>query len=179
MASRKASKKPKKEKLPTSEAAPVVRPRGGQTKYTRQLADEICDRLSEGETLTSICAEDHMPNRQCVLAWKRADIDGFAIRYARAREEQRELWSDELIDIADDARNDWMERQVAGGEVITVINKEAVDRSKLRADTRKWLLTKLDRATYGEKVEQTHKGDEAFLGLWSRMGGGKTRETAS
>ncbi len=147
---------------------PSVLPRGRPSKYTPALADEICDRLSNGETLTSICKDAHMPERRTVLRWK-VDVDGFASRYTRAREEQRELWADELIDISDDGRNDWMEKHIGRDETITVLNKEAVDRSKLRADTRKWLLTKLDRPTFGDKVEQTHKADAAFVGLWQMM----------
>lgn len=152
--------------------APPTHP-GRPSKYTRQLADEICHRISGGETLTSICTDGHMPTRQTVLQWKRDDLDGFSLRYVRAREEQWELWSDELIDISDDARNDWMEKHVGREETITVLNKEAVDRSKLRVDSRKWLLTKLDRNTFGDKIEQTHKTDEAFLGLWKAMSQGK------
>lgn len=154
---------------PTSSLSSVMEPPthpGRPTKYTPALADEICDRLANGETLTSICTDEHMPERRTVIRWKTADVDGFMSRYVRAREDQRELWSDELIDISDDGRNDWMEKRVGRDETITVLNKEAVDRSKLRADTRKWLLTKLDRITYGDKVEQTHKGDAAFLALW-------------
>lgn len=147
---------------------PTVRPRGRPSKYTEALANEICERLADGETLTGICEDEHMPERRTVLRWKR-DVDGFASRYARAREDQRELWADELIDISDDGRNDWMEKHVGRDETITVLNKEAVDRSKLRVDSRKWLLTKLDRPTFGEKVEQTHKADEAFVGLWQHM----------
>lgn len=143
---------------------------GRPTKYTRELADEICNRISGGETLTSICEDAHMPQRQAVLRWKRDDLDGFSIRYARAREDQRELWSDEMVDIGDDGRNDWMEKRVGRDETIVVLNKEAVERSKLRSDNRKWLLSKLDRGTYGDKVEQTHKTDESFVALWKMMG---------
>lgn len=143
---------------------PPVHP-GRPSKYTPKLADEICERLSGGQTLTSICLDSHMPERQTVLGWKRDDVDGFSLRYARAREEQRELWSDELIDISDDGRNDWMEREIGKDKTIVVLNKEAVERSKLRSDNRKWLLTKLDRGTYGDKIETTHKGGEAFLSI--------------
>lgn len=150
---------------------PTTLPPGRPSKYSRELADEICDRISGGETLTSICDDAHMPQRQAVLRWKREDLDGFSIRYARAREDQRELWSDEMVDIGDDGRNDWMEKRVGRDETIVVLNKEAVERSKLRSDNRKWLLTKLDRGTYGDKVENTHKADDAFIGLLQMMKG--------
>lgn len=144
---------------------------GRPTKYTEALATEICARLANGETLTSICRDAHMPARRTVLDWKANDLGGFSARYARAREEQRELWQDEMLDMADDGRNDWMEREIGRGETIVVLNKEAVDRSKLRVGTRQWLLARLSRDTYGDKIEQTHKADEGFLAVWQMMSG--------
>lgn len=37
--------------------------RGRPTKYTPELAERICERLSGGEPLTRICAEAGMPDR--------------------------------------------------------------------------------------------------------------------
>ncbi len=48
---------------------------------------------------------------------------------------------DELLEIADDAQNDWITR-MRGDEEIQVANYEAINRSRLRVDTRKWLLSK-------------------------------------
>jgi hypothetical protein len=64
------------------------------------------------------------------------------------------------------------------GDAITVFDREHVDRTRLRVDTRKWLLTKLKPQKFGDKVEQTHKGDTAFLALWQSMSGGKPRDGA-
>ena len=153
---------------PSSVLNPPAHP-GRPSKYTDALAAEICDRLANGETLTSICTDDHMPERRTVLRWK-VDIEGFSSRYARAREEQRELWQDEMLDMADDGRNDWMEREIGRDKTIVVLNKEAVDRSKLRVHSRQWLLARLNRDTFGDKVEQTHKADEVFLNILKTIG---------
>lgn len=48
---------------------------------------------------------------------------------------------DELLEIADDAQNDWITR-MRGDEEIQVANYEAINCSRLRVDTRKWLLSK-------------------------------------
>ena len=45
-------------------------------------------------------------------------------------------------------------------------------------DARKWLLTKLKPQKFGDKIEQTHKGDSAFPALWQSMSGGKPKGAA-
>ena len=128
--------------------------RGHQTCYTSQLANEICERISLGETLAGICRDRHMPPRTSILEWVRTNRDGFADRYACARDRQLEHWADELVDISDDARNDWMERN---GEV--QFNNENVQRSRLRIDTRKWLLCKLKPDKYGARILSEQEGN--------------------
>lgn len=58
----------------------------GATAYTRAIADEICQRLAAGEGLRALCREEAMPPRRTVQDWVKRDVDGFAARYARARE---------------------------------------------------------------------------------------------
>jgi hypothetical protein len=61
--------------------------------YTRQLADEICRRISEGESLRSICRDPGFPSEGSVRAWSREDRDGFAVRFRIARDLQLDCWS--------------------------------------------------------------------------------------
>lgn len=64
---------------------------------------------------------------------------------------------EEILDIADDASNDWMERQSeksAGWE----LNGDHVQRSRLRIDARKWMLGKMQPKKYGDKLELEHAG---------------------
>jgi hypothetical protein len=69
-----------------------------------------------------------------------------------------EAWADEIVDICDDASNDWMERNNGDDkESSWVLNGEHVQRSRLRIDTRKWLLSKLKPEKYGDKLQ--HGGD--------------------
>src|SRR3954470_5518267 len=92
--------------------------------YTSALADTICERLSEGESLRSICRDPGMPTEGAVRAWARENRDGFASRYRLARELQLEFWADQIVEIADASASDPRDRQV-------------------RIDTRKWLMSKL------------------------------------
>ena len=132
---------------------------GRPSLYTQALAEEICERIANGETLNQICRDEHMPERRTVVDWALNDRDGFSARYARARDAQLEHWADEIVEISDDGSNDWIERETKSGRVITVLNDEAVQRSRLRADNRKWLLSKLKPERYGDKLELSGKLD--------------------
>jgi hypothetical protein len=70
---------------------------------------------------------------------------------------QLEYWADETIEIADDGQNDWMERERPDGGIDVLLNGEHVQRSKLRIDSRKWLLSKLKPERYGDSLK--HIGD--------------------
>jgi hypothetical protein len=122
--------------------------RGRPTKYTRAIADEICKQLSEGATLNQICTPAEMPSRPTVLEWVRTDRDGFSDRYTLARDLLLDHWADEVIDISDDTSGDTVE-DAYGKERQ---DSEWVNRSRLRVDTRKWLLSKLKPERYGDRM---------------------------
>jgi hypothetical protein len=130
-----------------------ARVKGRPTKYTAKLAKEICERLAGGESLRSICRDELMPTRQTVINWSIDEGHEFFDQYARARLIQYHLLADDLIDIADDGSNDWMLREGKNGETLGwVVNGEAVQRSKARLDTRKWMLSKMLPKVYGDKA---------------------------
>jgi hypothetical protein len=83
------------------------------------------------------------------------DREGFASKYARAREIQAHAIADELLEIADDGRNDWLERNEGIGPEL---NSENIQRSRVRIDTRKWLLSKMLPRIYGDKSEVVMTG---------------------
>jgi hypothetical protein len=64
--------------------------------------------------------------------------------------------ADELLEISDDASNDWMARRAKSGDIESVPDNEAVQRSRLRVDTRKWLMGKLKPKKYGDKIQHEH-----------------------
>lgn len=131
---------------------------GRPSVYTEAIAAEICARLSAGETLRQICRSEHMPDERTVRGWVLDDREGFSPRYARAREMQFEAWADEITEISDDGTNDWMERESKDGSSQTVLNGEHVQRSRLRVDSRKWLLSKLKPERYGDKLQHSGPG---------------------
>lgn len=127
-------------------------PLGRPSDYTAEIASDICEALIEGRSLRSICLADDMPSTSTVCRWL-SDRADFRQQYAIAREAQADTLADESIDIADDGSNDWMERKNEAGEVVKVeYNGDAVQRSRLRIDTRKWFASKLAPKKYGDKV---------------------------
>lgn len=127
------------------------------SEFTQKTADAICERLANGESLRGICASDGMPAQPTVFRWL-AGNEEFRKQYAHARELQADTLFDEIIDIADDGHNDWMERNY-GEEKRWVENGEAMRRSALRIDARKWTAAKLRPKKYGEKLDVEHSGD--------------------
>jgi hypothetical protein len=129
-------------------------------EYSAELASNICSELAEGKTLREVCRGEGMPSEAAVRQWALEDRNGFASHYARAREIGYLSMADELLEVADDGTNDWMERKNRDGSTVEVENHEALGRSRLRVDTRKWLLSKALPKVYGEKVHTEVTGKD-------------------
>ena len=108
-----------------------------QTNYTRDLADIICDRMTEGESLRAICRDVGTPSEGTVRGWAVRDVDGFRERYRVARLPLMDYWADQIVDIADDGDLDPRDRQI-------------------RTGIRQWIMSKVSRS-YGERL--VHSGD--------------------
>lgn len=126
--------------------------------WDASVRDEICARIAEGESLRAICRDEKMPGVRTVFDWLERDAE-FRTKYVRAREVQAEMLAGELIEIADDGKNDWMERRNSDGDVVGwAENGEALRRSQLRVATRQWVASKLLPKVYGDKQQIEHSG---------------------
>ncbi len=94
-----------------------------------------------------------------VFRWL-AKHEDFQRIYSVARGAQADYLAEEMLDICDDASNDWMKRAREDGTVETVFNAEHVQRSRLRIDTRKWLLAKLAPKKYSDRLISQHEGSQ-------------------
>lgn len=125
-------------------------------EYNEYQAGRICELIATStQGLRAICAENYesgdVPKSpSTVYKWLSTHTD-FAEQYARAREAQAHLLAEEQVEIADDGRNDWMERH-GENNIGWQVNGEHVQRSKLRIDTRKWIASKLHPKVYGERT---------------------------
>lgn len=125
---------------------------GRPTLYTVELTDSICSRLAAGESMRSISRDEDMPAMSTLFKWLR-EHEEFSQQYARAKEESADALVEEILDIADDGVNDWMEKHGKEGEAIGYqVNGEHIQRSRLRVDTRKWAASKLKPKKYGDRL---------------------------
>lgn len=119
------------------------------TTYTQKIADEICERLSEGEPLRQICRDAHLPAWRTVYDWIKADED-FAARIARARELGFDAIAEEALEIANtpvigvETEDD--------GEKVKVKRSDALGHRKLQVETRLKLLAKWCPKKYGDRL---------------------------
>lgn len=126
------------------------------SEYNPRTASAICERVACGQTIREICSADDMPAMSTVFKWLNKNPE-FAEQYARAKEAQADFLAEEMLEIADDGTNDWMERQ-GGASPGWMVNGEAVQRSRLRVDARKWLMAKMAPKKYGDRITQEHTG---------------------
>lgn len=134
----------------------MKKPVGRPSKYTKVLADEIYNKLAEGKSLRTICLSESMPDKATIFRWLKTNKQ-FRDQYAHAKEASAVAMAEEILDIADDGTNDWMTIG-RGDSEREVENREVVNRSKLRVDARKWLLSKLVPKKYGDKLDMTTDG---------------------
>jgi len=134
----------------------VRRPR----RYSPELAARLLGLMTEGRSLRQICEMDGMPTRRAVLYWLK-DNEEFREKYEIARQMQVEWWAHEIIEIADDTSGDY----VINDRGERVLDKENVHRTRLRIDTRKWLMSKLLPRKYGGDVGDAMPAGSSLLEL--------------
>lgn len=122
---------------------------GRPSLYSQQLIDEICERIALGETLRSICLDNHMPDRITILRWLKKNPE-FRNQYAQAREDQADTFAEEIIDIG----------RTAGDAQL----------GRLQMDALKWASSKIAPKKYGDRVEHEHTGSQK-LNLSFTIGG--------
>jgi hypothetical protein len=119
---------------------------GRPSKYTPELAAEICERLGKGETMRQICRDEHMPHWTQVYEWLSRD-EGLSLRVAHAREAGYDALAEESLAIMD-------------GEPLAVFDEGGNKRydsgsiawNKNRAEHRLKLLACWNPKKYGNKV---------------------------
>ena len=115
-------------------------PGGRPSLYTPELADRICQRLSEGEPLARICRDDDMPGYSTVRKWESENPEFLALSL-RAKADGTHFMADDSIRIADDPTID-------------------PQRARLMVDTRLRLIGKWNSRAYGDKVQAEVTGAE-------------------
>lgn len=123
--------------------------------YDQKEKDEkfsaIFQKMENGASLRSALIDEQISS-STFYKWIEQDAEK-AKQYARACEERADKIADEILDIADFTDRDTIETD----EGAEIPNHEWIQRSKLRVDTRKWLLGKLNPKKYGDKLDISSK----------------------
>lgn len=115
--------------------------------FTQETADAICTRLVGGESLLAICRDEAMPDPATVYRWLNQQPT-FCENYTRARGIHADIKFDEIQEIADDGKRDYVLTE--GGPLV---DHDHIARSRLRVDTLKWRLARMAPKKYGERLE--------------------------
>jgi hypothetical protein len=110
--------------------------------FTQELADAICEKLIDGESLRAICRADEFPSTSTVCRWLITN-DAFREQYAGARELQADALFDDCLALADKEHL-----------------KAAADpqERRLQIETRKWMAGKL-KGKYSDNVKHVGGDD--------------------
>jgi transposase len=108
-----------------------------ESTYTPEVAENVLSLMREGLSLRKACQHADV-TKTTFLRWVE-NVDGLADQYTRARDQMLDVQAEELEEIGDQAANAVTAVEVAG--------------LRLKADNRKWLLSKLAPKRYGDKIE--------------------------
>lgn len=112
-------------------------PAGRPTDYTPELAERICNELTDGKSLRKVCSQEGFPVKTTVLRWLRIYPE-FKSQYDIAVLERSRWMVDNMLDLIDE--------------------EEDVQKARLKVDVIKWQASKENRALYGDKIEQNING---------------------
>lgn len=130
---------------------------GRPSKYSQELADKICEITATSNRGINSIAKELGISATVVFNWLLDDDKkDFVEKYTRAKQLQAEFLAEEILDIADDSRKDTIEHEEFGA----MPDHEWMNRSRLRVDTRKWLMSKLMPKKYGDKLDLTTQGEK-------------------
>jgi len=117
-----------------------------------KIFNEICEYIEQGKSLRSILKSFDMPSSRTFYSWL-DESEEKVKQYARATEIRAENIFEDMLEIADDGTNDYM--TITKGDIeYNVEDREVTNRSKLRLDARKWMLSKMQPKKYGDKIQQ-------------------------
>lgn len=131
---------------------------GRKDSYTQKIADEICERIAQGEPLRQICRDEHMPGWVTVYEWLKK-YDDFAEHFARARELGHDAIAEEALEIANTPLMG--EEFEEDGEKVKIKRSDMLGHRKLQIETRLKLLAKWSPKKYGDRQQVEMSGQLA------------------
>lgn len=115
---------------------------GRPSSYSDEIAEEITERIANGESLAAICETEGFPSATSVYRWLETNT-AFRERYTDARARQADYYADQIVTLADTADDH--------------------NKARLQIDARKWVSSKLLPKKYGDRTTTTHEGGDKPL----------------
>ena len=106
-----------------------------RSSFTPEVAQRICDRLMDGQSLRQICRDPTMPARSSIFQWLRENKE-FGAEYASVKQMQ-------IFDLEDEFLDTIRSRE---------LNGESFERKKMRIQNLKWLITHLAAKKYRVQI---------------------------
>lgn len=110
----------------------------------------ICTEIEKGRALRNVLKDDKMPSTSTFYEWLELYPEK-SKQYTRATEIRAEAIFDDILSIADQNAND----TYVNDNGFEVVNNDVIQRSRLRIEARKWVLSKLNPKKFGEKLDVT------------------------
>lgn len=133
------------------EQTELIKPKIGKpSKYTKEIAQSICEQLSEGIPLREICRQDGMPAWRTVYDWMYKD-DDLSTAIAHARDLGYDNLAEQCLHIADNIMIGGI-KTIDNEGGITVKYEDMLGHRKLQIETRLKLLAKFNPKKYGDKL---------------------------
>lgn len=111
----------------------------GNEERRATLGPLVCQRVARGQLVKEACARVGV-SRRTFRDWMQQDA-GLRAAFERARIDQAHALAEETLRISDS----------------DAFSMEAVQRNRLRVDTRKWYVSKIAPALFGDRIEHSHK----------------------
>ena len=132
-----------------------MKAKGRPNTFSEEIAQEIIERLSDGEPLRAICRSEGMPNWRTVYLWMSKDAK-FNAHIAQAREIGFDAIAEEALLIADTPCYLDVTETIEGDDDkptrIKVVRSDAFNHRRLQVDTRLKLLAKWCPKKYGDQI---------------------------
>ena len=119
-------------------------------KEIDNIFDYVCIEIEKGRALRNVLKDDNMPSTSTFYQWLENNNEK-AKQYARATEIRAEVIFDDILNIADQNNNDTF----INDDGFEVLNNDVIQRSRLKIDARKWVLSKLNPKKFGDKLDVT------------------------
>jgi hypothetical protein len=119
------------------------------------IFDYVCKEIEKGRALRNILKDENMPSSCTFYEWLDS-MEDKQKQYARATNIRADVIFDDILTIADQNEND----TYINDDGIEITNNDVIQRSRLKIDARKWVLSKLNPKKFGDKTDITSRGEK-------------------